>query len=232
MLTYKLHFIRHGQTQGNLEGRYIGRTDLPVSEAGFEELARLRDRYDYPEVEAVFASPLHRCQQTATFLYPDSPMTVVEDLRELDFGAFEGKTVAELKEDPAFQNWLKNSQTAPPAGGESGAEFAHRLTNGLKQVFAQMMRRDLRSAAVVTHGGVIMTLLALYGLPEEQMGRWVTENATGYTVLMTPQMWMRDEKFEITGLVPEGLFAQEEHDPLDDVDWENLTQEQEEWLWN
>lgn len=231
MRTYKIHFIRHGQTQGNIEGRYIGRTNLPVCPEGFAEMAQLRDRFDYPEIDVLYSSPLLRCRQTAAFLYPDYSMTVVEDLQEMDFGDFEGKTVADLKLDPDFSAWMKNAQTLAPPGGETGLAFAERLQSGLNQVFADMIKNDYSSAAVLCHGGVIMTLLAAFGLPQEQMGRWVTENATGYTVVMTPQLWMRDEKFEITGLIPEALFQLEEEDPLDKFDWENLTPEQEEWLW-
>ena len=43
MITYKLHLIRHGQTEGNQKGLFVGRTDMPVSEEGFDELSRLRD---------------------------------------------------------------------------------------------------------------------------------------------------------------------------------------------
>ena len=53
MITYKLHLIRHGQTEGNQKGLFVGRTDMPVSEEGFDELSRLRDTYEYPRVGAV-----------------------------------------------------------------------------------------------------------------------------------------------------------------------------------
>lgn len=65
MITYKLHLIRHGQTEGNQKGLFVGRTDMPVSEEGFDELSRLRDTYEYPRVGAVYTSPLRRCIQTA-----------------------------------------------------------------------------------------------------------------------------------------------------------------------
>lgn len=95
MITYKLHLIRHGQTEGNQKGLFVGRTDMPVSEEGFDELSRLRDTYEYPRVGAVYTSPLRRCIQTAEFLYPNNMLTVVDDLQEMDFGEFEGKSVAD-----------------------------------------------------------------------------------------------------------------------------------------
>lgn len=57
----KIYLIRHGKTKGNLEERYIGRTDEPLCEAGRENLKK----YQYPQVEMVFTSPMKRCMQTA-----------------------------------------------------------------------------------------------------------------------------------------------------------------------
>lgn len=68
MITYKVHFIRHGMTQGNLEGKYIGSTDLPVCPEGYRQLDDLKAHYEYPKVEAVYSSPMLRCRQTAVSL--------------------------------------------------------------------------------------------------------------------------------------------------------------------
>ena len=80
--------IRHGQTQGNLEHRYIGcRTDEPLCAAGREALRLGR----YPAVSRVFASPMRRCIETAAMLYPGILPQPVPGFRECDFGAFEEK---------------------------------------------------------------------------------------------------------------------------------------------
>ena len=81
--------IRHGKTKGNLEGRYIGcRSDEPLCPEG---RADLKQRV-YPAVSRVYASPMRRCLETAGLLYPDAPVEIVPDLRECDFGTFEGIT--------------------------------------------------------------------------------------------------------------------------------------------
>ena len=197
MITYKLHLIRHGQTEGNKNGLFIGRTDMPVSEEGFDELSRLRDTYEYPRVGAVYTSPLRRCLQTAEFLYPNNMLTVVDDLQEMDFGAFEGKSVAELEDDEDFGRWLADSAHNAPPGGETGLQMAERLMRALSEIFAHMMQNRITSAAVITHGGAIMTLLTAFGYPRRELGSWSVENGKGYTILMSPQMWMRDNSFEI-----------------------------------
>lgn len=218
MRSYKLHLIRHGETQGNREGRYVGRTDLPVTPEGVAQLEALLERYEYPSVQQLYTSPLLRCRQTAAILYPEQSAEIVEELQELDFGEFEGKGIEELKGDERFLHWLKHSHEGPP-DGERGDAFAARLTAGLNRIFASMMRDGCTNAALITHGGVIMTLLSLYGLPEGEMGRWVTENGMGYTLLLSPQLWMQHNRFEIYGLVPDALERVEEEENPDDPDW-------------
>lgn len=63
----KLWLIRHGMTEGNRHGRYIGVTDEPLCEEGRESLLQMA----YPVPQAVYASPMLRCTQTAGILYPE-----------------------------------------------------------------------------------------------------------------------------------------------------------------
>ena len=60
----KIIFIRHGKTAGNLEKRYIGRTDEPLCEEGISELESIK----YPDSDEVLASPMKRCLQTARLI--------------------------------------------------------------------------------------------------------------------------------------------------------------------
>ena len=64
----KIIFIRHGQTKGNEEKRYIGRTDESLSQKGIEEI---KNRL-YPDADTVWVSPMKRCVETAKIIYPDS----------------------------------------------------------------------------------------------------------------------------------------------------------------
>ena len=201
MLTYKIHLIRHGLTQANLEGRYIGATDLPLCPEGLAGLRRLQAECDYPPVDRVYTSPLLRARQTADLLFPDRQVVEEPDLRELAFGVFENRTGAELDGDPAFRRWLSDPSARPP-GGESAAELAARVEGALAHIFAEMMRERLPSVAVVTHGGVIACLLAAMGLPQREPARWNAGPGEGYTLLLSTQMWMRDHKFEVYGALP------------------------------
>ena len=71
MKYYKLHLIRHGLTQGNLDGLYIGSgTDLPLCAEGRAQLKTLKKDFDYPQVPLVFTSPMVRATETAEILFP------------------------------------------------------------------------------------------------------------------------------------------------------------------
>ena len=59
MISYKIYFIRHGLTEGNEEGRYIGSTDLPLSREGQEALDRLQEECEYPDVQKVYTCLLY-----------------------------------------------------------------------------------------------------------------------------------------------------------------------------
>ncbi len=202
MRSYKLHFIRHGITEGNKQGVYVGRSDVSVTEEGIQMIKMLDEKMDYPYVERIYTSPLLRCRQTADIIYPDREKIIVEGLTEIDFGEFEGRSYEELKNDKRFVNWIANSAENDLPFGESASDFLNRTTQALNDIFNNMMTEGIFDAAVFTHGGVIMNLFAALGLPQRQMSEWVTENGKGYTVLMTPQMWTRDGVFEIYDIVP------------------------------
>jgi alpha-ribazole phosphatase len=208
MLTYKIHLIRHGFTQANLEGRYIGVTDLPLCKEGIEQLERMKTEFLYPAVELVFSSPMKRARQTAQILYPGMDVQIVPDLREFDFGDFEGKTMEELQKDPRFGEWITSPGTAGAPNGESGAALLARIREAMAGIFSTLMRTCTFSAAVITHGGLIANLLADMGLPQREVYRWHVQSGKGFLLLLTTQMWMRDQKFEIYGQLPYSMDMQ------------------------
>lgn len=208
MKTYKLHLVRHGLTQGNLDGVYVGGgLDVPLCEPGVEQLREMAARYAYPAVGTVFSSPMKRALQTTEILFPRAAdKIVVEDLRENVFGEFEGRRVSELMEDPEFAKWLDPKSDFVPKGGESGKDFSARVVLALGNMFRYMMDAGIPEAACVTHGGVIMAMLAQKAVPRRPAAQWMTDNGAGYTVQTSAAMLMRDDMVEAIGVVPEGYL--------------------------
>ena len=160
MKNYTLYLIRHGITQGNLDGKYIGLTDLPLCDEGFYAITRYAHERLYPAVQKVYSSPLKRCLETADIIYPDRYVKQIDNIAECDFGEFEGKTQEELKDLPEYAEWLKGGYEAKAPGGESFGDFTLRCLDGLEEIFKDMMKDQVTKAAVITHGGVIMNVTA------------------------------------------------------------------------
>lgn len=230
MITYKIHLIRHGKTGEQAQGLYLGRTDLPLSAEGEKQLIGKKTEFTYPAAQIVFTSPLRRCIRTAEILYPDRLIVPTDAFTECDFGGFTGKSFGELKEQKDYQAWVEGGFEAAPPGGESGMALLTRVLAGLQDVFARMMKEKISDAAVVTHGGVIMSLLAACGFPKREMRQWVTDFGGGFTILLTPQMWMRDQAFEVFAELPyhgvDNKFT-DDFDILDGVYYEDQWTDEE-----
>ena len=201
MKTYRIHLLRHGRTQDAGEGRYIGRTDLPLSPEGFSELLQLRGRFTYPSARRFFTSPLTRCRQTLELLYPGSQPTLVKGLSECDFGEWEGKSVAELKADPRYRDWIAGKSGEIP-GGESAAQFQQRVMAAFEGVVEQLLREGETEAVAVVPGGVMMLIMTAYGLPRLEMREWAAEAGCGFTLRITPEVWMREPVAEALCAIP------------------------------
>ncbi len=170
----KLVLIRHGATEGNKEHRYIGRTDEPLSSEAKEKLSA--EANCYPRIDRLFTSPMKRCIETAEIIYPDQKPVVVDPLREMDFGNFEGKNYKELNGNPDYQAWIDSGGTIAFPNGESREEFIQRCCKGMSEVLLQSKAYSTKSdneilqsesssftIGLVVHGGTIMALCSAFG---------------------------------------------------------------------
>lgn len=204
MKSYVIHLIRNMPCEGNLEGRYIGRTESPLALESIAQLARRKRQYQYPAAAAFYASPSTRCVDTLKILYPQADPEVVLELAECDFGEWEGKTAKELQNDPRFAAWMAGGGTAAPPGGESGAVFVQRVCQGFELLVKNLMAQGQTSAVLVTTAGVMGSLLEAYGLPQAPAHQWMCQPGCGYSVRITPGLWMRSGVMEVFAQLPGG----------------------------
>lgn len=203
MKTYQLHIIRHGLTAGNLDGLYIGHTDVPLCEDGIAQIEEMKRDMIYPQSQFVFSSPLKRCTQTSQLIYPEVKPIIIKELTEYDFGEFDGKSAAELHEkQPLFDRWLAGEPGIKPPFGESNIEFTERICACFVKIVDGILKTGTDNAVVITHGGVIMTLLANFALPEAEAHEWMTPSGCGYTLRITPSLWMAGKKLEVIEEIP------------------------------
>ncbi|MCR5653191.1 MAG: histidine phosphatase family protein [Ruminococcus sp.] len=202
MQSYVIHFIRHGDIADTLKGKYIGTTDVSLSDEGRQNLVSYDRKYIYPGAQVVFTSPLRRCTETARILYPDLKPIVIDQLAECSFGEWENKSADDLKDDEIFQKWLAGKNGVKPPDGESGLEFTNRICDVFEQIVDGLVKTGNTEAVIITHGGVIMTLLSVYGIPRAKPFEWVMDNGFGYSVRVNPMMWQRDKVAEVYRRIP------------------------------
>jgi probable phosphoglycerate mutase len=152
--------LRHGQTPMSVQKRYVGRSDVPLTDLGVQQAAAAAKRLASASLDVIVTSPLRRAVRTAQEVAAATGAPVVTDdgFRETDFGAWEGLTFAEVRERwPAEMTaWLADPAVAPP-GGESFAEVSERVTVALHRVLAA---RERQAVLIVSHVTPIKMLVA------------------------------------------------------------------------
>lgn len=172
----KVYFIRHGKTKGNIEGRYVGRTDEGLQEDFIYELKEK----NMPEVEGIYVSPMRRCIETCGHMYPGREYEIVENLKEMDFGDFEYKSFDELNGNILYQSWVDSKGTLPFPGGESMITFQDRCKSAFEKAIENAMESGYKEVTFVVHGGTIMALLDAYSEPHKDYFHWQVKNGCGY----------------------------------------------------
>ena len=166
-----IYLIRHGKTSANEKHLYCGSTDLPLSDAGKEELRSVH--YDI-ENARILTSGMKRTNETLHILFGDVPYEVEPRFREVDFGIFEMHSYNELKDIPEYQEWITGDNEANiPPRGESGNQMTQRVLKAFSEI-----RED---TCLVAHGGVIACIMA-HLFPEEGRNRyqWQPKNGGGW----------------------------------------------------
>lgn len=157
-------FIRHGQVPGNEQKQYIGRTDEELSETGIMQAKKLHDYYEgqagsfhFP-LGRLYVSPMKRCIQTANLVFPDRGYVVCDDLREMDFGAFEGKSYIDMEHDKDYREWVDNKCMTPVPDGESPIDFLARCRGQFLRIIDETSDGD--KICVLAHGGTIAAIVS------------------------------------------------------------------------
>lgn len=157
--------IRHGLTRLGEEGRYQGSLDEGLSGRGRGEL---KSAGFTPA--RVYVSPLRRARETAAILFPDAEQIPVDDLREMDFGAFEGRGWREMETDAAYRSWVDGGCLGRCPGGEDRAGFSARVCDAFERVLRAA--RDEKALVIVAHGGTQMAVLDRWGEPGRAYYAW------------------------------------------------------------
>lgn len=146
-----LVLIRHGETEWSREQRHTGRTDIPLTPTGREQALLAGARLGTTEFSRVLVSPLQRARDTAELAGLKGMAEVCDDLVEVDYGDYEGRTTLEVREErPGWDFWNDACPNGEPF--EAAGARADRVIELLQDIDGE--------AALVAHGHILRVLTA------------------------------------------------------------------------
>ena len=157
------YFVRHGQTDWNLEHKVQGSIDIELNESGRKQALKMQEKLKDVHFDVIFCSPLVRAKETAEIIsesHKNTPLIVSDELRERNFGEYEGKH----KNDDYYGLWQYDNQNTP--NGETPKELEARI-----YPFLDKIRNKYKDGNVllVAHGGVGLIIETYYkGVPESK----------------------------------------------------------------
>ena len=177
----RLLLARHGQSVSNAIRRFQGAQDVALSPLGMRQAEALGQAVSRRAIAHVYVSPFERARHTAEIALArlDLPLTVVDDLRELSLGEWEGCTVEEIRTRPGdpYARWVRDPVQCPPPGGEPLADVQARVLRAVEGITVAHPNGD--DVLIVSHGGVISALLAhCFGLPLSSIWRIAVANCS------------------------------------------------------
>jgi broad specificity phosphatase PhoE len=197
----RLLLARHGESVWNAERRFQGHTDIALSERGRAQAEALGRALRGYKVAAAYVSPFARARDTAEVALRESGvrLTIVEELRELSLGEWEGCTVDEVRArqgDP-YRAWLRAPHDCPPPGGEPLPVVSERVRAAIDRIAAA--HPDGEDVLIVSHGGVISVYAcALLGCSFNQLWKLRVDNAS-LTVVRPPRLVSLNDTAHLAG---------------------------------
>jgi probable phosphoglycerate mutase len=158
----RLIIVRHAESTFNFQNRIQGHHDSHLTKKGLEQARRLAKRIRHFKIDKVYSSDLGRAYSTTVAITRYlKKVKIIRDpkLREILLGDWEGKTPEEVDKlyDRGYQRWLKSPSACVIPNAEGVTRFRARVTERVRQI---MRQNSGKTILIVTHGGVITTLLS------------------------------------------------------------------------
>ncbi len=186
----RLLLIRHGEVEARYQRIFGGRIDMNLSPRGRRQAKILADYLSAKTIDAIYASPMKRVQQTLapTLKIKAQTQTIFPDLREIDFGDWTGLDWHAVRDkfNFAVHKWLEQIEHPGSPNGESGKVFRARIEPCLREI---IQKHPGQNVAIFCHGGVIRMILSiLLELPLPKTNSFEVEYAGITQVALYPHM--------------------------------------------
>jgi len=186
----RLQLIRHGEVEAAYQRKFGGWLDMNLSPNGRRQARVLADYLRHKTIDAIYASPMKRVQQTLapTLKWNGQKQAIRPSLREINFGDWTGLGWEEVEQRFKFRSheWLDQIQSKGVPNGESGKVFRRRVEPCLREIVANHQGQNV---AIFCHGGVIRMILAiLLQLPLPKTNHFDIEYASITQVALHPHL--------------------------------------------
>jgi broad specificity phosphatase PhoE len=173
-----IYLVRHGETEWNKEGVFRGRNDIPLNDRGRRQAERTGAFFSGTPIDAVYASPLSRAQETALPIgaATASPIIPLDGLNDMCFGPWEGLSLEEVEQayGEDLEIWRTRPQRLRLEGAETLSRVRRRIVTDLRQIPA-----ETRSIVLVTHRVICkVAMLHLLGMENERFWQFKCDPAS------------------------------------------------------
>lgn len=177
-----IYLVRHGLTKYNLENRFQGHLDIPLSSEGVNQAIKLQSFFENKKIDVIYSSDLKRAKDTANFISQSKKLkiNILPNLREVDVGDLEGLKWEEVKKHHPI--WVKAGHNDGYPGGESRKDIDLRV----KQLWDYITKKHPSEEVVLlTHGGIIKALLCqILQIDNENRSRFIIDNCSITTIVI------------------------------------------------
>ncbi len=171
----ELYWIRHGEVEEKYHFTFGGTIDMNLSPTGARQAEQTAEYLKELNVDRIYCSPMKRARQTLAPIMERSkavlergiPHEIVDQIREIDFGIWTGKSWKQVYEDHGVSHdWMDALESGSVEGAEKMGDFERRVRSGIEQILKESHGK---TAVIVCHGGVIRMALSIlmegHGLP-------------------------------------------------------------------
>jgi broad specificity phosphatase PhoE len=196
----RLLLVRHAEVEKNYHKIFGGTIDMNISPRGHEQAATLAKFLHGRKMDAIYASPMKRVQQTLTPFLESGALQqkIIQELREVDFGDWTGLNWEQIcaKFNLLTHEWLDHIERGVAPNGESGPQFRKRVEPCLREI---IKNHPGQTVGIFCHGGVIRMLLSiLLELPLPKTNMFEVEYASVTQIALHP----RHAEIELLNFTP------------------------------
>lgn len=188
----KFYIVRHGQSEGNALRKFLGHTDLGLTELGHKQGKKTAEYLKDKGIDAIYSSDLVRAYDTAKYLGDMLGIEPVksQNLREIFAGEWEGRALTEIIDlYENYQVWLNDFGKVRCDGGESTLELQERFAKELVRIAEE---NDGKTVMIATHAGAIRAMSCIWlglDISESKNITWVS-NASVTDVTYDNGKWI------------------------------------------